>query len=246
MIVIFRSKYKICFNLVYITLCLFIAFLFYYEECNNDEVAYAMIDDENIISTKVSTLGSADKIDYSFVNSSENDEQYNETYIPAYSEQCMEYNAVSAMKVYEPELYVNGLKTVFREKIKLSKKDKNIMYRIVEAEAGGEDLSGRMLVANVIINRMKSGYYPKSVKGVVFAHSGNVYQFSPISDGRYYTVNVSDTTKRAVNKALQGEDNSSGAEYFICRPLADKDNTRWFDTSLNYLFKYGCHEFFSR
>ena len=138
-----------------------------------------------------------------------------------------------------------GLEVTYRDEIVACSKEKNILYRIVEAEAGGEDISGRILVAHVVINRMKSSEFPDTIQGVVFDHSGNTYQFSPIKDGRYYSVDVSKTTKKAVNKALDGFDNSSGATYFICRSLADPRGASWFDRALKYLFRYGCHEFFS-
>lgn len=219
--------------------------LYYSYNSSYNDVSYAMVDNDSVIYNKVNTLGCAPKLQ-AYSENKVVSTTINEFDNYAYIEQENEYNAALNMNIHKPVLYVNGLKTVYRDKLELSKKDKNILYRIVEAEAGGEDISGRMLVANVIINRMKSAYYPQSVKDVVFDHSGGVYQFSPIYDGRYYTVNVSKTTKEAVTKALNGEDNSSGAEYFICRPLADKDNASWFDRSLNYLFKYGCHEFFKR
>lgn len=53
-----------------------------------------------------------------------------------------------------------------------------ILQRIVEAEAGGEDLEGRALVANVILNRVLGKQFPSTIKEVVFAHSGSRYQFS--------------------------------------------------------------------
>lgn len=160
------------------------------------------------------------------------------------SQQNYEKNVETSAVVHEAKEKVNGLVTRYRDGIKLTRSEYEIMYRIVEAEAGGENISGRMLVANVIINRMKSSHFPDSIRGVVFAHTGRRYQFSPISDGRYYTVKVSDITKKAVKRAVNGEDNSRGAEYFVCRSLADSDNVRWFENSLDYLFSYGCHEFY--
>ncbi len=162
------------------------------------------------------------------------------------SQQNHEKTAEALAVVHEPDEKVNGLATRYRRGLKLTKAEYEIMYRIVEAEAGGENISGRMLVANVIINRIKSGNFPDTVKKVVFAHSGGTYQFSPISDGRYYTVKVSAVTKKAVKRAVNGEDNSRGAEYFVCRRLADSKNVRWFDNCLKYLFSYGCHEFFKK
>ena len=122
--------------------------------------------------------------------------------------------------------------------------DQRILERIVEAEAGGEDFKGRLLVANVVLNRVKHKSFPSSIRGVVFAHRGSRYQFSPISDGRYYSVSVSKGTKKAVEAALRGKDPSQGALYFMERSYADSGNVRWFDRALTRLFRYGCHEFF--
>lgn len=166
-----------------------------------------------------------------------------ETVMQQNSEQLI----AGSVKAHKPKPVVEtmgGLVINRRDSIKLSDKDKTILYRIVEAEAGGENISGKMLVANVVINRYLSKRFPNTIKGVVFAHSGGTYQFSPVSDGRYYSVKVSGETKKAVKKALSGMDNSMGAVYFMCRRLAGRGNTAWFDNCLDYLFKYGCHEFF--
>jgi len=125
-------------------------------------------------------------------------------------------------------------------KSKLSDDDMNLFYHIVEAEAGGEDIKGRILVANVILNRIKSSKFPNSLKSVIYAGK----QFSPVSDGRLWRVKVSSGTKQAVKKALDGEDYSQGALYFMERSLAASSATSWFDRSLTRLFRYGCHEFF--
>ena len=127
----------------------------------------------------------------------------------------------------------------------LSEHDYQILCRIVEAEAGGEDINGRILVANVILNRMESPIFPGTVEGVVFQKSGGTFQFSPIRGGRYYRVKVSDETIEAVERALLGEDYSEGALYFVSRKGAAPDKMRWFDNHLTRLFQYGGHEFFS-
>lgn len=128
--------------------------------------------------------------------------------------------------------------------VSVSASDRVILERIVEAEAGGEDHKGKVLVANVVLNRVKSKSFPSTVSEVVFAHSGSTYQFSPIYDGRYYTVSVSDDTKKAVKDALNGVDPSQGALYFMERAYADSDNASWFDRCLTRLFGYHCHEFY--
>ena len=74
------------------------------------------------------------------------------------------------------------------EKTKISDKDYETLLAIVEAEAGGEDIKGRILVANVIFNRVKSDQFPDTVTEVVYERSGGSPQFSPTADGRIHTV----------------------------------------------------------
>lgn len=126
----------------------------------------------------------------------------------------------------------------------LSEEDLETLLRIVEAEAGGEDEDGRLLVANVVLNRVNSENFPATVKEVVFQQSEGVTQFSPVASGRYYTVEISEETIAAVGRALLGEDISQGALYFASRKYANSDRMRWFDTKLTFLFEHGGHEFF--
>lgn len=126
----------------------------------------------------------------------------------------------------------------------LAEEDLAVLLRIVEAEAGGEDLEGKLLVANVVLNRVDSDEFPDTVREVVFQQEKGVTQFSPVANGRYETVEISEETIEAVGRALEGEDNSQGALYFAAREHADSDRMRWFDENLTFLFKHGGHEFF--
>lgn len=126
----------------------------------------------------------------------------------------------------------------------ISKEDYEVLLRIVEAEAGGEREKGKLLVANVILNRMNHEKYPDTIKEVVFQNNGQTWQFSPVCDGRYYTVKISEETVQAVEKALMGEDISEGALFFVSRAGADPERMKWFDENLEFLFSYGGHEFF--
>lgn len=126
----------------------------------------------------------------------------------------------------------------------LGEEDYNILLRIVEAEAGGEDEDGKLLVANVVLNRVNSEAFPDTVKEVVMQRSGRVTQFSPVASGRIWKVEVSEETVAAVQRALEGEDISQGALYFASRRYANSDSMRWFDRCLTFLFKHGRHEFF--
>lgn len=130
--------------------------------------------------------------------------------------------------------------------IDVSEKDLDTLMRIVEAEAGGEDRKGKLLVANVVINRVKSRRFPNNVTDVVYQKAKNVTQFSPVSNGVINRVTVSDETREVVYSALKGEDVSNGALFFMARKYVAPENAEWFDSNLTFLFTYGGHDFYTR
>lgn len=127
-----------------------------------------------------------------------------------------------------------------------SDEDYDALLRIVEAEATSEDMIGKIMVANVVINRVNSSGFPGSLYDVIHQQTeGGVYQFSPIKDGRYFTVPVTDSTVEAVSRALSGEDYSNGALFFVARTLASDNAVSWFDRNLEKVAEHGVHEFFA-
>jgi len=149
------------------------------------------------------------------------------------------------------EIEVDGAKIEFvdqtivdGDEIKISYKDYEVMQRIVEAEATGLDEKSKILVANVLLNRVRSSEFPNTVEEVVFQEVNGVVQFQPISDGRYDTVEIKDDTVDAVNKAILGVDYSQGALYFLARSGSRKSSVTWFDQNLTWLFEYEGHEFY--
>lgn len=130
-------------------------------------------------------------------------------------------------------------------KYRLEQEELEALLRIVEAEAGCEDEEGKLLVANVVLNRLNSDKFPDSITEIVFQRENGVTQFSPVADGSYYKVTISEETVDAVGRALAGEDISRGALYFAARKYADSDSMRWFDEKTTLLFRHGGHEFFT-
>lgn len=130
-------------------------------------------------------------------------------------------------------------------KYELTSEELETLMRIVEAEAGGEDAEGKLLVANVVLNRVESEEFPDTVTEVVFQRSNGVTQFSPVRNGRYWKVTISEETVEAVQRALEGEDISQGALFFAARKYADSGKMKWFDEKLTFLFSHGGHEFFA-
>lgn len=124
--------------------------------------------------------------------------------------------------------------------IGLSNEDYENLLRIVEAEATDGDMKSKILVADVVINRVKSPLFPGSVTEVVC--QGNGEQFQPVMDGRFYSVNVTGSTYEAVDRALYGEDYSEGATYFAA--VSSAGPSSWHALNLRRLFEYGGHVFF--
>lgn len=118
--------------------------------------------------------------------------------------------------------------------------DYQVLLRIVQAEAGICDEKGKILVANVILNRVRSNEFPGTITDVVYEHS----QFSPVSDGSINRVKVTSQTIDCVNRALGGEDYSQGALYFMNRRGSRSRAVSWFDSHLTFLFRHENHEFF--
>lgn len=118
----------------------------------------------------------------------------------------------------------------------MSDTDYDNLLHIVEAEAGTEDIKGRVLIANVIMNRLSHEEFPDTITGVILDQRNGIPQFSPVYDGKFYEVTVTDETREAVKQALEGTDYSEGALFFVQRSAADKKNVSWFDKDLkNYL-----------
>ena len=123
----------------------------------------------------------------------------------------------------------------------LEDQEYQVLLKIVEAEAGCEDTEGRMLIANVVMNRVRNGYFPNTVTEVVYQRQDGTAQFSPVSDGRIDTVNVSQGTIDAVARVMNGEDISQGALFF----RSVRSRSGWFDQKLSRVLEHGNHIFYT-
>jgi uncharacterized protein YgiM (DUF1202 family) len=83
-----------------------------------------------------------------------------------------------------------------------------LLAAVVRMEAGGESYEGKLAVASVVVNRIKSGRYPNSVSGVVY-QSG---QFPGASNGTlagFISIGIGGDCKKAAVEALSGLTNVS-------------------------------------
>lgn len=91
--------------------------------------------------------------------------------------------------------------------------DKDLMARLVSAEAKGEPYAGKVAVATVILNRVDSVQFPNTVKGVVYENVSGHYAFTPVQNGMIYQA-ADAASKKAVEEALAFRGKGNGSLYF--------------------------------
>ncbi|USB34016.1 cell wall hydrolase [Paenibacillus sp. YPG26] len=102
-------------------------------------------------------------------------------------------------------------------KYALSEEELLLLQKIVMAEAEGEPYEGKVAVANVVLNRLRSANYPDTIREVVYQK----FQFSPVRNGRLKRVTPNKDTVRAVTEALHGrKEVSDDTYYFLSIKLA--------------------------
>lgn len=126
-------------------------------------------------------------------------------------------------------------------RVSLSQDELYALMKLVEAEAPAEDIYGKILVANVVLNRWLAGFDP-TVYEVIYAQN----QFTPSINPYYWdTVQITDSSREAVTRALSGEDYSQGAIYFFAWEIhPDLMEGKGWRSSTEYLFIHGGHAFF--
>ena len=113
------------------------------------------------------------------------------------------------------------------------------LARIIHAESRGEALIGQIAVGNVVMNRVRSAYYPNTIYGVIFDRKYGV-QFSPVLDGTIYNTPGYNATL-AAKICLEGYDLSDGAFFFLNTALA---TSSWIPLNREYAFTIGNHDFY--
>lgn len=90
----------------------------------------------------------------------------------------------------------------------------DLLARLIEAEAAGESLKAKVTVGAVVINRVQSGEWASTIKGVIYQKYGEYYQFTPVKNGMINNTPSADS-KRAAWIAMFGSDPSNGAIYYF-------------------------------
>lgn len=109
--------------------------------------------------------------------------------------------------------------TLYNEEIDVSDQDKELMARLVSAEAKGEPYEGKVAVAEVIINRVEHEEFPDSVKEVVYEQVSGTYAFSPVQNGEINKP-ADEESIEAVEEAIKDTENDTEALYFYNPDIA--------------------------
>ncbi len=120
----------------------------------------------------------------------------------------------------------------------ISREELLLLARLIHAEARGESLEGQVAVGAVILNRLASPYFPKTIPEIIFQKTNKVYQFTPVADGSI-NLEPDDKAIQAALLALAGNDPTGGALFFY-NPDISKDT--WIKT-LPVLKRIGNHVF---
>lgn len=114
------------------------------------------------------------------------------------------------------------------------------LSRIINAEAGGESMKGKIAVGNVVLNRVRSKQFPNTIYGVIFDKKYGV-QFAPTANGMIYKAPNADSVI-AAKMCLEGYSISNEALYFFNPKYT---SGAWVKQNRDYLFTIGNHVFYN-
>jgi hypothetical protein len=120
----------------------------------------------------------------------------------------------------------------------------DLLYRAVQAEAGGESPEGMEAVAHVIMNRAAAEGFPGSVEDVILQpgqfsafnqHTGYAKGRGGIKGVMGPNYHISPRVKAAVDSVVGGQSNdpTGGALNYANPATADKKNLRWINAMSN-------------
>lgn len=94
----------------------------------------------------------------------------------------------------------------------LPQQHNSLLYSLVQAEAGNQDLDGCRLVADVVLNRIDSEKFPNTMEEVIYAPG----QFSVIKNGAFKKAQgeISEKVVQAVDMELSGKRLNYDVLYF--------------------------------
>lgn len=120
----------------------------------------------------------------------------------------------------------------------ISASERELLERLVEAEAKGESLVGKIAVANVVLNRVRNEDFPNTITEVIMQEG----QFTPVANGSINNT-PSEESILAVKKAIDEGYKVFGTDvlYFCNKKTA---TNRWMIENREEVITIGNHTFF--
>ncbi|WP_028402377.1 LysM peptidoglycan-binding domain-containing protein [Ectobacillus panaciterrae] len=108
----------------------------------------------------------------------------------------------------------------------ISEKERDLMARLVTAEAKGEPYKGKVAVAKVVLNRVDAEGFPNTIKDVIYEPIKYGYAFTPVTNGKINEPATAEA-RMAVEEAISTKGTNSDWLYFY-NPKTSTD--KWITT----------------
>lgn len=196
---------------------------------------------ENLGQIKQITLNIKSSIDKHLASIKQAKEQKEKEQLLMAQQEVQQKVQQKAQQKAKQEVQKQNSKSVVPAKagaIKISAYERDLLERLVEAEAGGEPYEGKLAVATVVINRLNSKKFPNTIREVIYQKN----QFSPVSRG---TINrkASAETKRAVSQVVDEGYRSFGPDVFYFLNSKTATN-KWIMKNCTLVKVIGNHYFY--
>lgn len=124
------------------------------------------------------------------------------------------------------------------ESIELTDDERYWLEKLVEAESADEPYDGKLAVANIIVNRLKSDLFPNNINDIITAPK----QFQPFENGAIYERVASPDSISAVNEVFDNGIRVIPNDVFYF--MSDTISGNWIDNTREFYKKIGSHLFF--
>ncbi|TAH71142.1 MAG: cell wall hydrolase [Anaerolineaceae bacterium] len=122
-------------------------------------------------------------------------------------------------KLQEEERIKKETEVKYRDEVDYTQDELKLLASLVHAEAGNQSYEGKLAVANIVLNRVKSRKYPNTIKAVIYqpgqftvANSGSLAK--QLDKYESYSSKSQLLTIKAAKAALSGANNIGSRLYF--------------------------------
>lgn len=153
-------------------------------------------------------------------------------------EQIDEDNKLNMHQLSNHKSNVEELEMIYIDEatVDITDNERDLLERLVHAEAKGEPYEGKVAVAVVVLNRIDSNEFPDTVSEVINQDK----QFTPVSNGKINKP-AGESSKKAVEEALHTDRSLVTESLYFYNP--ETATSRWLDDKVttevigNHVFK---------